>query len=346
MSIEVSVIVPCRNERRYIAAFLDSLLRSDYPSGSLEVLVIDGMSNDGTRDVVSEYAAANERIALVDNPLGFVSNAMNIGIARAKGERIVRMDVHALYPVDYISKLDYYSKRLSAENVGGRLETLAGGSSAKAHAIAEVLSHGFGVGNSAYRVGGDKGEYIRADTVPFGCYPRWVFDKFGLYDEDLMRNQDNELNERIILGGGRIYLIPSLVIKYFARESFGKLWRMFYQYGYFGPLVDLKLGRRTRLRRYIPAMFVASVIVPVFLGSFNIYWALFGGGVLATYVLVDLLVSVGLTIRKRRLSLLPYLLFGFFVAHVSYGIGYWMGLLDFEIRHKHEKGGVRVETSR
>lgn len=343
--LQVAILVPCRNEVDYIAELLDSIIANDFSKDNMQVLVLDGMSVDGTRDIVLKYIKAHPFIRLIDNPARTVPHAMNLGIKTADAEYIVRMDVHASYPTDYISKLIDYMERLGADNVGGRWDTVAASNRPAAVAIALVLSHPFGVGNASYRVDRTSTGYAEVDTVPFGCYRKEIFSKVGLYDEDLIRNQDNELNARLKKAGGKIYLIQSIVIKYYARQSYTKLWRMLYQYAYFGPLVDLKVGHPVAFRKYVPALFVLSVLLPP-LGAPLFGWLPYVSlSAVTAHVLANGIVSLQLAM-KNGVRLYPYLMFGFAVSHIAYGIGYLRGTVDFVLIRKHQKGPITVTTSR
>ena len=247
-------MVPCRNEEGYIARCLDSILEGDYPRSLLEVLVVNGGSSDRTAEIVAAYAAAHRGVVALENPQGTTPAALNIGIRAASGRVIVRMDAHVLYPPDYIRRLVAGLEDSGADNVGGVLETVPGEDTPVAQAIALGISHRFGVGNSHFRVG--TSERREVDTVPFGCFRREVFDRIGLFDEELIRNQDDEFNFRIITRGGRVLLLPDVFCRYFARRSFSQLARMYYQYGYFKPLVARKVGRVMTVRQLVPGLLV------------------------------------------------------------------------------------------
>lgn len=339
--ILVSIIIPCRNEKDYISGVLDSILANDFPKENLEVIVADGMSEDGTRVIIEEYTKKWPFIHLVDNPKKIVPCALNEAIRNAKGRIIMRMDAHAIYPPDYISRLVSALQKLEADNVGAACETLPGGPGLVPKAIALALSHPFGVGNATYRLSDRENHTpIETDTVPFGCYRKDVFEKIGLFDEELVRNQDNELNERLKRAGGRIFLIPDVRIQYFARKNFSKLWKMFYQYGYFGPLVDKKLGKPTRLRRYVPLVFVSSLSLPWLFMPLSCWIALIPLFSFSCYSLVNVLVSCFLGTRKKKLALIPSLFCSFLVSHLSYGVGHLKGILDFWILRKN----IRTEN--
>jgi len=344
--IEVSIIIPCRNEKDYIAGVLDSILANDFPKENLEVIVADGMSEDGTRAVIEEYTKKWPFIRLVDNPRKIVPCALNEAIRNAKGRIIMRMDAHAVYPPNYISRMVSALGEMKADNVGAAWETLPGGPGLVPKAIALALSHPFGVGNATYRLSnGEDRAPIETDTVPFGCYRKEVFDKIGLFDEELVRNQDNELNERLKRAGGRIFLIPDVKIQYFARKNYSKLWKMFYQYGYFGPLVDKKLGKPTRLRRYVPLVFVLSILLPALIMPFFPRIGLVSVCSFSLYALVNLAFSCLLATREKEPALATFLFLSFLLSHFSYGVGHIKGIWDFWVKQK-KKESLEVELSR
>jgi glycosyltransferase involved in cell wall biosynthesis len=325
----VSIVVPCRNERRYIADCLDSIRLNDYAADSVEVLVVDGASDDGTRDVLREYAERWPSVQWLDNPTGTTPKALNIGIRAARGDIVMRMDAHCNYPRDYISALVRWLDQSGADNVGGVCRTLPGSNSPTARAIAVALSHPFGVGNSHFRIGTTTPRWV--DTVPFGCYRRRVFERIGLFDEELVRNQDDEFNQRLLKNGGRILLVPDVTVDYYARDSIAKVARMYYQYGYFKPLVAKKLGRIGTLRQVIPAAFVLSLIVSILLGIWLALARLLFAGILGVYVMAVLIASMSMIPRTglRTATLLALI---FPVVHLSYAWGSIHGMVRFFFR--------------
>ena len=336
---KVSVIVPCRNEIKYIRSFLESVVSLDYPKDLMEVLIIDGMSDDGTREIIKEYIYKYKFIKLLDNPKKIVPSALNIGINNSNGDIIIRLDVHSIYPKDYIKKLVYYLNKLNADNIGGIVITRSANNSLESRAVAIALSNPFGVGNATFRLNPeDNRDYIEVDTVPFGCFKKEIFEKVGMFDEDLIRNQDNEFNERILKNNGKIYLIPSVKIEYVARDKLKNLAKMLFQYGYFGPLVDIKLKKLPRLRRITPLLFVIFLISTGFLSLF-FKWAFYlNMSVILLYILLNLYFSTREIIsRGEAVKLLPYLIVAHTIGHISYGFGYLKGILDFLILKKHKK---------
>lgn len=323
----ISIICPIYNEEKYIDSCINSILQQDYSKDDLEVLFVDGMSTDKTREIISGYSSKYPFIKVLNNPLRIVPPAMNIGICAAKGDVIIRLDAHAIYPERYISELVSNLKKLSADNVGGVCRTLPVNNTIICRSIAIALSSSFGMGNSYFRVGAT--EVRKVDTVPFGCFRRSLFDKIGLFDEELVRNQDDEFNGRIIKNGGTIYLLPHLIIDYYARDTVRKVSKMFYQYGMFKPLVNKKLGSPATVRQFFPMLFVAGCILGGILSFFsnvlfNIYLS-----VLIVYLLLAVIFSLK---DGRNILLVPALVYTYFTIHVSYGWGYWVGIFKLSFK--------------
>lgn len=321
----VTIVVPCRNEERYIVECLDSILACDYPSDRLEVLVVDGMSDDGTRAVLADYAARNPLVRMLDNPRRITPVALNLAIRAARGEVIVRMDAHVVYPRNYVSRLVAALDEFGADNVGAVLHTLPANQTAMGKAIAIGMSHPFGVGTSYFRIGTDQPRWV--DTIAFFCIRRSTFDRVGMFDEELIRHQDGEFNARLIKSGGRILLIPDVVSYYYARATLRQVGRMFYQYGYFKPLVAKKLGRFMTVRQLIPPGFVLGLLVT---GVAALLWKpaliLFGlvAGSYAGIVLgsaVQTALKQGPAVGAALAAVLP-------VIHVSYGVGFWRRVVE------------------
>lgn len=317
--MKLSVICPILNEEQYIVSCIESVLKQDYPKQDMEVLFVDGMSVDATRRIILEYSTRYPFFRLLDNPLKTAPCAMNIGIKEAKGEIVLRIDAHTNYADNYFSCLCRYLVELNADNVGAVCRTEVLHKNARTLAIREVLCHRFGVGNSVFRTGTDKIQ--RVDTVPFGCYHRSLFDRIGFYDERLTRNQDFELNRRILHTGGSIYIVPDTYAVYYARETFSALWKQNYQNGLWGIRTVLFTGNgdSLALRHYIPCLFLLSLIFPTLVGFF--WTPSFGISMfsLCMYLLVLLGVVIPLSFRKKLNAF--YLLVSFLVLHISNGTG-------------------------
>ena len=322
----LSVICPIYNEETYVARCLDSIRNQDYPQDDLEVLFVDGMSTDRTREIIQTYQAQCPYVRIIDNPQRYVSWAMNRGIDASRGEVIIRIDAHTSYEPNYFSALVRRLYELDAADVGTVCKTDVLHKTPKTLAIREVLCNRFGVGNSVFRTGVD--EVREVDTVPFGCWKRETFDKYGRYDVRLVRNQDIELNKRVIRGGGKIYIIPDTFCTYYARETFAGLASNNFANGKWNLLTVWITGKLTSLspRHFVPLLFVLSLLIPLIVGIFwrpALWIAL--ASLLAYGVLLGA-ISLKLA-RERHLSFFR-LLQSFLILHLSYGCGSLIGLLS------------------
>lgn len=327
MGTVISIICPIYNEEKYISKCIDSIIAQDYPKEDLEVLFVDGMSTDKTRDLVAGYQSKYPFILLLDNPNKIVPYAMNIGIKAAKGEIIIRLDGHALYPTNYFSQIVEWHKKLpDAWNVGGVCDTRVVNSNPVSEAIAKVMSDKFGVGNSTFRTGSDK-EYLEADTVPFGAYKSFVFNKIGLYNEQLARVQDIELNKRLKHAGGKIYLVPSIHCTYIPRENYKAFYRNRYLTGYWviKTCFITKTTKNLGLRHFIPALFVLALTLPIAFGF--IWWPFFLITASVALLYFGAMLSRSIKIVDEKTTVWS-LLKAFSCIHFSYGLGSLSALFD------------------
>lgn len=322
----LSVVVPIYNEEKYIAQCIDSILSQDYPKDDLEILFVDGMSTDKTREIVKVYIKKYPFIQLLDNHRKIVPIAMNIGISAAKGDVIMRLDAHSRYETNYFSVLVRHLKELNADNVGAACITDVLNKTPKTLAIREVLGNKFGVGNSTFRLGVK--EVQEVDTVPFGCWRRDVFDRFGMYDERLIRNQDIELNKRIIRGGGHIYIVPDTHCTYLARENFMALAKNNYGNGKWNILTVFYTKQFSSLsvRHFIPLCFLLSLILPLIASCF--YFPLIFVTLISLILYFGLLGCISLKLAINKKLNFIYLLSSFLVLHLSYGWGSLRGILS------------------
>ncbi|MGH7515380.1 MAG: glycosyltransferase family 2 protein [Gemmatimonadales bacterium] len=340
----MSVVIPCRNEAGHVGRCLDSILSSDYPLDRLEVVIADGMSDDGTREVVARYVAMHPSITMIDNPKRITPCGMNLAIRAARGQVIIRMDAHAMYPTDYLRRLVAAQQETGAENVGTVIETLPADDTAVAAAVAVGLSHPLGVGNSHFRVGTATRRWV--NHVPFGCWRRELFDRIGMFDEEMVRDQDVEFNGRLLNSGGRILLLPDVVSRYWGRRTIGQLARMMYQYGYFKPLVARKNGKILTVRQLVPSLFVLALAGSLALAP---WWRWAGVGLGLLLAAYGALIGVtAVRAAKRQGARVAVALGGVFPAmHVSYGVGYLRGLLDHFVRaRKARRPAAEVALSR
>jgi len=294
-----SIIIPCRNEEKFIGKCLDSIVMQDYPKDKLEILVVDGMSDDGTKQIVNSYAKNYPFVRVLDNPRRITPCAFNIGIRNSKGDTIILMGSHSTYKSDYISKCIKYLFEYNADNVGGVIVTLPRNDTLLGKAIAITLSHRFGVGGSAFRTGCKEPKLV--DTVFGGCYRREVFNKIGLFNEKLASSQDMEFNQRLRKAGGKILLVPEIVSYYYARSDLASFCRNNFRNGFWAiyPLKFVKL--HFSLRHYVPLIFVASLIVTGISGIFVPFFGWLFFLIIALYLLIVFYFSVKITKRERNL---------------------------------------------
>lgn len=316
----LSVIIPCRNEGHFIGSCLDSILASDYSPNAYEVLVIDGMSTDGTRSAIRKCIRQHANVKLLDNPKQITPAALNIGIRAAAGEFVCRVDAHARVSSDYLRRCVQRLCDGAAENVGGSMRTIPSKRNLVAHSIALCMSHEFGVGGSAFRLGRDKAKFT--DTVFGGCYRKQTLERLGLYNENLRRTQDFELNQRLRNSGGRILLDPAIHCDYFASPNLLRFMRQNVQDGLWSVLPFLYCKRApVRLRHLAPLTFVATAVALASGGFlFRPFWLLLLLQI-ASYAAVSLAFSTHLSWRKRDYRLLFAMPLVFAVRHFSYGFG-------------------------
>jgi succinoglycan biosynthesis protein ExoA len=321
-ALAVSIIIPMRNEEQYIGPCLDSVLANDFPEEQYEILVADGESQDHSREVVLRKAADHPGIQLLHNPRRFVPSGMNICIRQARGRYIIRMDAHSEYPPDYIANCVSELERTGAGNVGGRWITRPGSNTLMAKAIALFTQTRVGVGNAHYRLG-EGGRYV--DTVPFGAFPREVFDRVGLYREELVRNQDFELNARIRRAGYAIYLSGKISNVYYNSGTFRKFMRQAWMNGIWVPRMWVRYPGSFCWRHAAPLGLAGGLLGSVLIGLLYrpLLWAGLAG--LAFYAAVTLATAFAIGARNGW-KCSPYVALVMPCYHFLYGFGTLMGL--------------------
>jgi succinoglycan biosynthesis protein ExoA len=316
----VSIIMPIRNEAEHIACGLGAVLAQDYPADRMEILVVDGMSDDATRAVVGQTVGgrAQPRVVVLDNRGRIVPIGMNIALRRARGTIIVRVDGHCVIDPDYVRRCVEALRATGADNVGGLQQALGQGWAGAA--IAAAAGSPFGVGGARFHYAVRAGW---ADTVYLGAYRREVFDRIGDFDEELVRNQDDELNFRLLQSGGRIWLDPSIRSIYHGRSSLRGLWRQYYQYGLYKVRVIQKRGGVASWRHLIPGAFVLGLLLSLLLAlcTGRRGWAL---AVAGPYALANSTASIWAA--RRGWLALPLLPLAFLTMHLAYGLGFLAGL--------------------
>lgn len=323
----VSTIIPIRNEEGIIRRNLEAIFAQDYPQGQLEILAIDGLSEDNTRTIVQALQADCPNLQLIDNPARFTPHALNVGLRSASGEIIIILGGHSEIASDFISQCVAALHTYDVDAVGGVIETV--GETYQARVIALAMSSRFGVGGVTFRIG--HGEPVVVDTVVYGAYKRKIVELAGGFDEELIRNQDDEYNYRIRKLGGKLLFSPRIRSRYFSRGSLRKLWTQYYQYGLYKVRVLQKHPRQMRPRQFAPAIFVGAVVggglLSLLIPTLGLLWI----GVLILYLSVNILASVVSAARNGWIYL-PLLPLVFATLHFSYGLGFWHGLVKFRNR--------------
>jgi succinoglycan biosynthesis protein ExoA len=324
----VTVVIPCRNESRHIEACLRSVLTFDPPPGGFEVVVADGMSDDGTAENVARVAAEDSRVRLVENPERSTPCGLNAAIRAARGEIIARVDAHTEYARDYLRQCLQVMQETGADNVGGPALTRA--TPYIQRAIAAAYHSRFAVGNAVFHQQLYEGP---ADTVPYGCYRKLRLLQLGLFDEELVRNQDDELNFRLLRAGGKIWQSPRIKSWYTPRDSLGSLFKQYFQYGYWKVRVIQKHRAPASPRHLVPGSFAAALLLlalaaPVLPPARLELAALIGAYILA------LVPAALVTAARDGWPLLPVLPAVFACYHLSYGLGFLFGVWDFLIRRR------------
>lgn len=322
----VSIIIPCYQERNFIRGCLESVLAFDLPEGtSTEVLVFDGLSSDGTRQIAEQVATEDARVRVYDNPGRIQSTALNIGIPMAKGDYVMRLDAHSVYPPDYLSLVLETAVRTGADNTGGVFHTFRRGDGYQAALVQALITCKFGVGDSGFRTDAPEGA---ADTVPYGFFHRNIFDRIGLFDERLRRGQDYEINRRIIESGGHIWCNPKIGISYYPQPDFKSFIRKQFMYeapynAYMWYLAPYSFA----LRHAITAIFALGVMGGVVLSPMFplIRWIF--GATMALYFILAILAAFQQAIRYKEPRHALFLPVSFFLYHFIHGVGVIVGLV-------------------
>lgn len=323
MNYEVAIVIPTLNEERFISRCLDSIIKQTFKFEKMDVMIIDGGSNDKTKDIVAEYQKSHQNIRFIENKKKIQSVAFNIGLKKSTAPYIIRLDAHAEYDSKYISLcIENLKQDEKRGNVGGRCNILPFNQSLWAQTNA-ILNHSrFGIGGAAFRV---SNEAHNTDSVPFGSFPRKIIEKIGGMREDLPRGEDNEYNSRIRKAGYKIFFDPNIISSYFARPTLGASCKQMYangnSIGYLYYIDREAIG----IRHLVPLLFVVSGLFSIII---SVLWSpfcyVFCGG-LALYLIADAIASIMGAKDNVKCTLPLFILF--FCVHVSYGMGTIAGLI-------------------
>lgn len=317
----ISALLVTRNEKNYIANSLLSLVNQSYPNDRYEIIVIDGMSDDGTVECINMLVSSNPQgpaVRIIQNEKRILASGWNLGIQNAKGEYVIRIDAHAEVGPDFLEKNMQTMLAVDAVCVGGKLITksLEGDNSV----ISKILSSPFGVGNSSFRTSNTAGY---ADTAVYGLYKKEIFDKAGLFNEDFVRNQDIEMHSRIKKAGGRFYFEPEIESVYYSRNTVKKMLKQAFGNGKWNMVLLKNSHAALSVRHLVPFAFVLYLAASLIGGFFWRPIWLLACGVLALHLVLGLAASVAKTRKPGEFLIMPVL---FMMLHIAYGSGFFSGL--------------------
>ena len=316
----ISVILPIRNEEDKLLATLNSILCQNYKSDKIEILISDGFSYDNTITIINNIANQDPRIRFINNIYKIVSTGFNLALNEAKGDIIIRIDGHCEIAQNYIEKCYNLLKETDADIVGGVIETISFGLIGNAISIAQ--SSWFGVGGVKFRSNNlEKPDYV--DTLAFGAHRREIFADIGGYDEEMVCNQDDEFNFRAIQAGKKIWIDPKIKTKYFARSSYLKLFKQYFNYGFYKVRGIQKRKRLFSIRHLAPSTFLILLIGTSIFGYFlHLPWISFS--VIFLYLIINFISSI---IVSQKVFQIPLIFLSFWILHLGYGLGFIWGLI-------------------
>lgn len=330
----VTVIIPCRNEEDYIVKNIESILNQEY-GGELEVLVVDGMSTDTTRELVKKFDASG--VKLIDNPYQFTPHAMNIGVDNAKGDFFVILGGHSYLDSQFVAKnVEVLMADSQIGCSGGQIQNIY--ENEVGEIISKAMATKFGVGNATFRVGGKPGF---VDTVAFGMYRKQVHYEIEKFDETLVRNQDDDYNFKLTKAGYKVFFDPKIISHYYVRGSYSKLYKQYYQYGYWKVFVNKKHKTVTSVRQFFPFLFVSGIILGIFLSLISWIFGAVLASFLMMYILLSLVVGFGTGKTWKESFKIAQV---FPILHTSYGLGYLKGIVDFLILKKRPSERSKIIT--
>ena len=324
MNKTVSIIIPCKNEERYIEKCILSLLSNSYPKELVTIYVCDGLSTDNTIKIVAKITSTNPNVHLLTNTKQTTPYALNLGLKESKADIKIILGAHAEVDENFIiENVKCFNISEDIGCTGGIIENVYENETSKNIGLA--MSSVFGVGNAHFRTGAKDG-YV--DTVAFGAYKKEVFDLIGYFDESLTRNQDDEFNFRLQKNNLKIYLSNKIKSKYYVRGSYKKLFRQYYQYGYWKVFVGKKHKAVTSLRQLIPLFFVLFLIIGGISSLTHPYLLYSFTTIFSVYILAAFLAAVKMNSNPLAI------MYSFFILHLSYGFGYLFGIIDMLILNK------------
>jgi GT2 family glycosyltransferase len=316
----ISIIIPCLNESAYIERCLTSILHQSYPQNLISTYICDGNSNDGTLEILKTFTSKHPSFHLLINPDKTTPKALNLGIKNSTAEIVIILGAHSELDKDFVScNVKTFDLDKNIMCAGGVLENIYEHNTSKI--IGAAMSSSFGVGNAHFRTGNKNGF---VDTVAFGAYKREVFDEIGLFDEELERNQDDEFNFRLTAAGHKIYLNSDIRCKYYVRASFKKLFKQYFQYGFWKVYVNKKHKTITTIRQLVPLLFTLYLLLLIFSSFIHYKFFLLLFPLLIIYFIIGAISTL-----KMKLSFIEKMgaIYTFWLLHLAYGLGYLKGII-------------------
>ncbi len=319
--------MPVRNEIGYISKAITSVLNQSTPKNSIEIIVADGNSTDGTFEFLTKISVKHSNIKVIQNESKIVSSGFNLALNQAKGKYILRVDGHCELPANYIENCYRLLIEENASICGGRIETISDGMIG--NAIAAAQSSLFGIGGVSFRTI-QNGTPIKVDTLAFGLHRRDIFPSVGGYDEEMICNQDDEFNFRIIQSNGTILLNPALSVKYYSRSNYVHLFKQYFNYGLYKVRGIQKRNSVYSIRHIIPSVFVFVIFMGIISGIVSSNWNLF----IICFGLYSLLNFLSSIIISKKMVEIPFIFIATVMIHFAYGLGFLAGLLKFITKWK------------
>jgi GT2 family glycosyltransferase len=330
----VSIIIPCLNENAYIERCLTSILQQSYPQNLISTYICDGNSDDGTLEILKKFTSKHQSFHLLINQDKTTPKALNLGIKSSNADIIIILGAHSEMDTNFVSSnVKTFDLDAQIMCAGGVLENIYENDTSKI--IGAAMSSSFGVGNAHFRTGNKSGF---VDTVAFGAYKKEVFDEIGLFDEELERNQDDEFNFRITTAGHKIYLNSDIKCKYYVRASFKKLFKQYFQYGFWKVYVNKKHKTITTIRQLVPLLFTLYLLLLTL--SPIIHYKLF---LLLFPLLIIYFILGAISTLKMELSLVEKIgaVYTFWILHLAYGLGYLKGIIKLILLNQSIKKNER-----
>jgi len=338
MKPKVSIIIPCYNEEATIGLLLDAIKTQSFSLQETEVLIADGLSTDGTREVVERFSREHPdlKIQIIDNHQRIIPAAINVALNHAQGDVIIRLDAHSIPKKDYIERCLQILEDTDAANVGGVWEIKPASGNWIARSIAKATSHPLGAGDARYRYGGTAG---KVDTVPFGAFQKSWMEKVGRFDETLLTNEDYEYNHRIQKAGGTIWYDPSIRSVYFARGTLHSLASQYHRYGYWKAMMLSQNPASIRWRQVLPVLFVLGILILSLLAIWSTWGRILLGVYLGIYLVVTLIAGIIEAIRSKDIGLVLGFPMALWTLHLAWGFGFLNAILTNLIWRRSGKRG-------